>query len=403
MKKAIVSCLMVLALLASAGPKASAFTDKDCGDFSSKQEVMNFWYTNGYSASNDPHRLDRDKDGLPCEVSSGEYKSFVAGKTDAAGGWKQSGGNWYYYTSNGTPYKGWLNDGGKWYYLASNGAMKTGWLSTGGKWYFLDNSGVMKTGWLYNGRKWYYLDNSGAMKTGWLYDGGKWYFLDNGGTMKTGWIASGGTWYFLDVSGAMKTGWLYTGGKWYFLDQSGAMKTGWLEVDHQWYFLAKSGAMVTGWQLIDGSWYYFFNTGNMAYDTIIDGEFYVDIDGVWIPDALAFALLEKIQPIAAQYGLDAEVSVESVEVYEDGQLVAFVYNGAVSGESRLVNFLAEAAVAAGSPIDADTIRSSAVTLEGQLETDPDPMIAFDQAAIHLYSYGDFKYLEILWGEYLPVE
>lgn len=39
---------------------------------------MAFWYENGYSASNDPHGLDRDNDGLACEVSQSEYDNYVA-------------------------------------------------------------------------------------------------------------------------------------------------------------------------------------------------------------------------------------------------------------------------------------------------------------------------------------
>ncbi|ETP69455.1 LPXTG cell wall anchor domain-containing protein [Planococcus glaciei] len=54
--------------------------DKDCGDFSSQQEVMEFWYANGFNATNDPHRLDGDDDGLACEVSQSEYNNFLVSK-----------------------------------------------------------------------------------------------------------------------------------------------------------------------------------------------------------------------------------------------------------------------------------------------------------------------------------
>ncbi|PEZ84474.1 cell wall anchor protein [Bacillus cereus] len=54
--------------------------DKNCGHFKNKQEVMEFWHSNGYSATNDPHDLDRDNDGLPCEVKKGDYDQFVASK-----------------------------------------------------------------------------------------------------------------------------------------------------------------------------------------------------------------------------------------------------------------------------------------------------------------------------------
>ncbi|EMA6343819.1 excalibur calcium-binding domain-containing protein [Bacillus cytotoxicus] len=40
---------------------------KNCGHFKSQQEAQEFWNQNGYGVGNDPHRLDRDKDGIPCE------------------------------------------------------------------------------------------------------------------------------------------------------------------------------------------------------------------------------------------------------------------------------------------------------------------------------------------------
>lgn len=63
---------------------ANNHVDRDCGDFANHEEVMAFWYENGYSAENDPHDLDRDNDGLACEVSQSEYDNYVA---------SQEGGN----------------------------------------------------------------------------------------------------------------------------------------------------------------------------------------------------------------------------------------------------------------------------------------------------------------------
>ena len=54
-----------------------ANSDRDCSDFSNHDEVIAFWYESGYSAENDSHELDRDGDGLPCEVSEAEYDSYV--------------------------------------------------------------------------------------------------------------------------------------------------------------------------------------------------------------------------------------------------------------------------------------------------------------------------------------
>nr|WP_223592736.1 excalibur calcium-binding domain-containing protein [Neobacillus bataviensis] len=137
--------MLLAALQLGNQPKALAFTDKDCKDFSSKQAVIEFWYSNGYSASNDPHRLDGDNDGYPCEVSAGDYSSFIASKATTSTGWKTVSGKWYYYS-------GWLSYNGSWYYLDSTSVIKTGWLLSAGKWYYLDASGVMKTGRLKSGQ-----------------------------------------------------------------------------------------------------------------------------------------------------------------------------------------------------------------------------------------------------------
>ncbi len=74
---------LLVSTMFSVGALAQA--DRDCGEFTTHQAVMDFWYSNGYSATNDPHDLDRDNDGLPCEVSKGEYDAYVANKKAAGG------------------------------------------------------------------------------------------------------------------------------------------------------------------------------------------------------------------------------------------------------------------------------------------------------------------------------
>ncbi|WP_271853857.1 excalibur calcium-binding domain-containing protein [Planococcus maritimus] len=80
MKKGITGIFMgsLLVMSASLNVAADEHDDKNCDDFSSHEEVMEFWYANGYSAENDPHDLDRDNDGLACEVSQSEYDDYVA-------------------------------------------------------------------------------------------------------------------------------------------------------------------------------------------------------------------------------------------------------------------------------------------------------------------------------------
>jgi LPXTG-motif cell wall-anchored protein len=57
--------------------------DKDCSDFSSYDEVVNYWNSKGYTATNDPERLDgwgnKVDDGIPCEAPSGYDTSKING------------------------------------------------------------------------------------------------------------------------------------------------------------------------------------------------------------------------------------------------------------------------------------------------------------------------------------
>lgn len=94
MKKGIAGIFMgsLLVMGASLNVAADEHDDKNCDDFSSHEEVMEFWYTNGYSAENDPHDLDRDNDGLACEVSQSEYDDYVASQ-EAAGSDDEASGD----------------------------------------------------------------------------------------------------------------------------------------------------------------------------------------------------------------------------------------------------------------------------------------------------------------------
>ena len=47
-------------------PVYSTGADRDCTDFDSHEEAQRFFIANG-APSSDPHKLDRDHDGLACE------------------------------------------------------------------------------------------------------------------------------------------------------------------------------------------------------------------------------------------------------------------------------------------------------------------------------------------------
>ncbi|KEK25263.1 excalibur calcium-binding domain-containing protein [Bacillus gaemokensis] len=71
MKKLLVSvsafALLAVGYSSSAYAAKSPNDTKNCGDFKSQKAAQEFWNQNGYGVGNDPHRLDNDKDGIPCE------------------------------------------------------------------------------------------------------------------------------------------------------------------------------------------------------------------------------------------------------------------------------------------------------------------------------------------------
>ena len=57
-------------------------SDKNCSDFASYDEVIQYWNSKGYSATNDPENLDgwgngQVDDGIPCEAPSGYDKTKI--------------------------------------------------------------------------------------------------------------------------------------------------------------------------------------------------------------------------------------------------------------------------------------------------------------------------------------
>lgn len=105
--------------------------------------------------------------------------------------------------------------------------LQTGWRDMGGSWYYFNSNGIMQTGWQEINGAWYYLDPTyGYMKTGWQSIGGAWYYFWDGGSMAKGWVQVSGTWYYLDTTyGYMRTGWQQISGTWYYFYSSGAMAT----------------------------------------------------------------------------------------------------------------------------------------------------------------------------------
>ncbi len=237
--------------------------------FSSCKEAWGNGYSDihegepGYSA-----KLDRDHDGVACELKNAPKGAFKAKQSTATqintssattSGWVKQDGAWYYFDGNGNPVKNaWQGS----YYLKADGKMaQSEWVydSSYQAWYYLKSDGSYAySTWQGN----YYLKSDGKMAKGeWIYDSSyqAWYYLKSDGSYAYS------TWqgnYYLKSDGKMAKGeWIY--------DSS----------YQAWYYLTSDGSYAySTWQ---GN-YYLKSDGKMAVNEWVDGgRYYVGADGVW--------------------------------------------------------------------------------------------------------------------------
>ena len=217
----------------------------------------------GYSA-----KLDRDHDGVACELKNapkGAFKAKQAATTQTdttsstASGWVKQDGSWYYFDGNGNPVKNaWQGS----YYLKSDGKMaQSEWIYDDSyqAWYYLKSDGSYAySTWQGN----YYLKSDGKMAINeWVYD------------------ATYQAWYYLKLDGS------YVYSAWqgnYYLKSDGKMAINeWVyDATYQaWYYLTSDGSYAySTWQ---GN-YYLKPDGKMAVNEWVDGgRYYVGADGVW--------------------------------------------------------------------------------------------------------------------------
>ena len=217
----------------------------------------------GYSA-----KLDRDHDGVACELKNAPKGAFKAKQATAAqtnttssttSGWVKQDGAWYYFDGNGNPVKNaWQGS----YYLKSDGKMaQSEWIYDDSyqAWYYLKSDGsYARNAWQGN----YYLKSDGKMAKGeWVYDATyqAWYYLKSDGSYaRNAWQGN----YYLKSDGKMAKGeWVY-------------------DATYQaWYYLKSDGSYAySTWQ---GN-YYLKSNGKMAVNEWVDGgRYYVGADGVW--------------------------------------------------------------------------------------------------------------------------
>ena len=178
----------------------------------------------GYSA-----KLDRDHDGVACELKNAPKGAFKAKQATAAqtnttssttSGWVKQDGAWYYFDGNGNPVKNaWQGS----YYLKADGKMaQSEWIydSSYQAWYYLKSDGS------YARNAWqgaYYLKSNGKMAQGeWIYDSSyqAWYYLKSDGSYaRNAWQGN----YYLKSDGKMAKNERVDGGR-YYVDASGLWK-----------------------------------------------------------------------------------------------------------------------------------------------------------------------------------
>ena len=180
----------------------------------------------GYSA-----KLDRDHDGVACELKNAPKGAFKAKQATAAqtnttssttSGWFKQDGAWYYFDGNGNPVKNtWQGS----YYLKADGKMaQSEWIYDDSyqAWYYLKSDGS------YAYSTWqgaYYLKSNGKMAQGeWVYDSSyqAWYYLKSDGSYaRNAWQGN----YYLKSDGKMAKNERVDGGR-YYVGADGVWKEG---------------------------------------------------------------------------------------------------------------------------------------------------------------------------------
>ena len=178
----------------------------------------------GYSA-----KLDRDHDGVACELKNAPKGAFKAKQSTSAqnntssattSGWVKQDGAWYYFDGNGNPVKNaWQGS----YYLKEDGQMaQSEWIYDDSyqAWYYLKSDGsYAKNAW----QGAYYLKSNGKMaQSEWVYDASyqAWYYLKSDGSyVYSAWQGN----YYLKSDGKMAKNERVDGGR-YYVDATGLWK-----------------------------------------------------------------------------------------------------------------------------------------------------------------------------------
>ncbi|MEY8336414.1 hypothetical protein AALB16_00070 [Lachnospiraceae bacterium 62-35] len=149
---------------------------------------------------------------------------------------------------------------------------KIGWQQDNiGHWWRRSDGSYPKSEWMTIENKQYYFDQAGYRVTGWVEIEGKQCYFDVSGVYQPDGSSS------KEASGEWKSD---SRGRWWQRPDGSYPVNEWLELGGKWYFFEPSGYMKTGWVSWNGKWYYCQQDGSMAASTYVDGNYWVDADGV---------------------------------------------------------------------------------------------------------------------------
>lgn len=203
-------------------------------------------------------------------------------------GWRDKGGQFYYYDSRGVLVtdKG-MEINGNWYYLTSSGRrLQNEFRQKGKDWYYYDGNGCL----LRNVDTWidgchYKFQDSGAAYRGlWNENGTIIGFDAKGRQAFDAGVEDNGLWYYFDASGNLvRNAWRWKPDGIYYYQNDGtlALNKG-MEIEGYWYYFEESGKMHTGWRDKGSDRYYYDADGHLVMNCTltIDGtEYQFDASG----------------------------------------------------------------------------------------------------------------------------
>ena len=207
---------------------------------------------------------------------------FKPGWTKDSKGWK------YVHEDHSFTRNDFEKIGSRTHYFDANGYMVTGWQEVNGKTYYFDGNGYMATYWkTVEGKSYFFYADGSMARNTWIGN----YYVDANGVwdanaVKAGWNKTAQGWKYIHDDGSFTTNdFEKIGGHTHYFDANGYMVMGWQEVNGKTYYFDGNGYMAIYWQTVEGKSYFFYTDGSMARNTWI-GNYYVDANGAWNPNAV---------------------------------------------------------------------------------------------------------------------